>query len=121
MTRRVGENVLAIESDRAELKHAAACARDVLDHDVEVELLGHRGIGPRWRPVSGSELKRQARGPVVNGDHYPVGTAVRDRQSQQRGVELRQGRRVLAVQDHVVHPPDHVLDNARLPRRKALT
>ena len=113
MADRISIDVLTVEFYRPQRQHPWACGCHVLDHDVEVELLWHCGIGPgRWL-VTGSTLECQARRRIVGGDYGPVVITVCHRQSQQRGVERGEGSRVRAVQNHMVHPSDHAADHAR--------
>jgi hypothetical protein len=59
MTRRIGVDVIAVELRRAEGKGARAGGGDILDHDVEVDLLGHGRVRPGRRAVAGRELERR--------------------------------------------------------------
>jgi len=62
VTGRVGVDVLAVELHRAQRQDVRAGSGHVLDHDVEVDLLGHAGVRPGRRTVVGGELEREARG-----------------------------------------------------------
>jgi hypothetical protein len=109
---RVGVDVLAVELCRAQRQHLRSRRRWVLDHDVEVDLLGHCRIWPGRSAVTGGALECQARGCGVRSDHHPVIVLVGHRQAEQRRVERRESCRVRAVEDYMVHSADHAADPA---------
>jgi hypothetical protein len=80
MARRIGVDVFAVKFLRAQREHSWGSGCDVLDHDVEVELLGYGGIGPGRELITWRTLECQARRRVVGGDHNPVVVAVCHRQ-----------------------------------------
>jgi len=113
VTCRIGIDVVAIELYRTQRQHSRSRRCNVLDHDVKVKLLRYCGIGPGGRLVTWGKLECQTRGRIAGGEHHPVVVTVRHPQPEQRGVKRGQVRGVWAVQDHMVHPPDHAADHAR--------
>src|SRR4051812_14318442 len=102
MAGRVGVDVVAAQWGRAQGCHAVVGCRQIVDHDVEVDLLGDGGVGPgRWAVVGGP-LEGDAGGVVVGGHYREVVVGVGDRVAQQVAVEGGQGQGVGAVKDHVV-------------------
>src|SRR6266487_3895507 len=84
----------------------------VVDHDIQVELLWPAGIRPAWRLVVRRELEGYARRRIVPGDDREVRFLPRDRQAEQFRVEGGEGRRIRAVDDHVMQASDHGRDPA---------
>jgi hypothetical protein len=84
----------------------------VVDHHVEMKLLGPVGVGPPWSAMVENLLKCNSGRGLVLGYHNPVLAAVGHRQAQEFGIELSQCRRVSAVDDHMVKPSDHAVDFA---------
>ena len=93
---------------RAERDDLQAGRLDVLDHDIEVELLGSSRVWPSRRLVIRGALKRDAGRRVGLRDDDPVLARARDRKAKQFGVEAREGRWFWAVDDHVVEASDHL-------------
>jgi hypothetical protein len=104
----VGKDI-AREVARSQLKNVRFRFADVLDHDVEMKLLGSLGIRPPGRSVVRGQLKRDPGGRIAGGDHHPVVAIVGDRQPQKLGVEGGKPLGVGTVDDHVVESPDHGL------------
>lgn len=93
----ISVDVLAIELGRTQRQQLGTRSCNVLDHDVQVDLLGHRRSGPGGWRVIWSTLECQARRRVAGGGHNPIVVTVCHRQPQQRGVERGQGIGVWAV------------------------
>jgi hypothetical protein len=119
VTRRVGKDIAA-EPARSELQNPGPGVGDVVDHDVEMELLGPFGIRPSRGLVVGGSLKRDSGGLVVGGYHDPVVTVVGHRQPQKLGIESRERSRVGTVDDHVVESSNHDLDNNPVRQARGL-
>jgi hypothetical protein len=108
VTRGIGKDIVG-QVARSQLKNLWFRFPDVLDHDVEVKLLGPLGIRPPRRSVVWSQLKRDPGGGIAGGHHHPVVALVCDRQPQKLGVEGGERPWVGTVDDHVVESPDHGL------------
>src|SRR5712691_4468016 len=77
-----------------------------------MELLWPAGIRPAWRLVVRRELEGYARRGLVPGDDREVRFLPRDRQAEQFRVEGGEGRRIRAVDDHMMQASDHGRDPA---------
>ena len=120
MTRWISVDVITVELRRAERKDARAGGGHILDHDVEVNLLGDGGVRPGRRAVAGCELERQAGRGVAGGDNHPVIALVGNGLSQQPRVKPGQRRGVGTVEDHMVQASDHDHDDAITPAGQAI-
>jgi hypothetical protein len=97
---------------RPQCQHSFAGGVDIIDHDVEVDLLGNARRRPGRRNMVRSQLKGHARRSFASSDDAEVVASVRHRVSQQQGIELRQHGGVTAIKDDVVETPDHSPDAA---------
>ena len=112
MTRWISVDVIAVELRRAERKDARAGGGHILNHDVEVNLLGHGAVRPGGRAVAGRELERQAGRGVAGGDNHPGVALVGNGLAQQPRVKPGQRGGVGTVEDHVMQASDHDHDAA---------
>lgn len=78
MARWICVDVRTVELARSESTYTRVGGCDVVDHDVEVELLGYVGYRPRRRTVIRNLLESQTRGAVIGSHDDPLVTAVGD-------------------------------------------
>lgn len=109
MPGRVGKDV-AVEVACTELKNSGSGIGDIVNHDVEMELLGPLGIWPLRGPVVEGKLKRDSGGLIVGGYHDPIVTVEGKRQPQKLGVEGRKRPWIGAIDHNVMESPDHGRD-----------
>jgi hypothetical protein len=105
----VGKDV-AVELACSEIKYSGSGIGDIVNHDVEMELLGPLRIRPLRGPVVEGKLKRDSGGPIVGGYHDPAVTVVGNRQPQKLGVEGRKCPWIGAIDHHVMESPNHGRD-----------
>ena len=105
---RVGVDVVAAEGPGPERDDRGIGRLEVVDHDVEMHLLGYVGLGPARRAMVDHQLEGETGGLLVAGDHDEVRGAVGHRQTEQLRPEPGQRLRIRAVDDEVVQAADHV-------------
>jgi hypothetical protein len=105
----IGKDV-AVELACSEIKNSGSGIGDIVNHDVEMELLGPLRIWPLRGPVVEGKLKSDSGGPIVGGYHDPAVTVVGNRQPQKLGVEGRKCPWIGAIDHHVMESPNHGRD-----------